>query len=244
MRVHVEPDVEELSRRAASIVGQTLLANPRATLALPTGRTPLGLYRELARMHREEKLDFSGSSIFNLDEYIGVPPTDDRSFDHYLRRHFLSEVNVLPENVHLLSHKSDATLCSEYESRIRAAGGIDLLIAGVGTNGHIAFNEPGSPLDSRTRIVELASSTRANMQAVFKEGEIPKHAATMGLGTILETGKILVLATGEAKQRALAGLLHGPVTSDNPVSAVRLHDDVTVIADQEAANLSGSSRRS
>src|SRR6186997_2653230 len=173
MRVLVEPDVEALSQAAASLVAELLSANPRAILALPTGRTPLGLYRELARMNREGNLDFSGTRIFNLDEYIGVPPTDVRSFDHYLRQHLLSAVNVLPEHIHLLSCESTDTLCGKYETTIRGAGGIDLLIAGVGTNGHIAFNEPGSALDSRTRIVELADSTRANMQAVFKGGEIP-----------------------------------------------------------------------
>ena len=244
MRVLVEPDVEALSQAAASLVAELLSANPRAILALPTGRTPLGLYRELARMNREGNLDFSGTRIFNLDEYIGVPPVDMRSFDHYLRQHLLSAVNVLPEHIHLLSCESTDTLCGKYETTIRGAGGIDLLIAGVGTNGHIAFNEPGSTLDSRTRIVELADSTRANMQAVFKGGEIPTQAVTIGLGTILEARKILVLATGKTKQKALAGLLQGPVTTENPISAVRLHKHVTVIADEEASGLSESSRRS
>jgi len=245
MRVFVEPDVAKLSRKAASAVAQLLIAQTHAVLALPTGRTPVTLYRELARMHREEDLDFSGVRIFNLDEYVGVPPTDDRSFDHYLRQHFLSQVNVRTENIQLLPDKADKEVCADYENKIRAAGGIDLLIAGVGTNGHIAFNEPGSALDSRTRIVELAESTRTNMQAVFKESEMPTHAATMGIGTILEARKILVLASGRTKKNALDGLLHGPVTIENPVSAVRLHPEVTLIADQEArSGFSGSSRRS
>lgn len=244
MQVHVEPDVEVLSRKAAALVAHILTGNPRAVVALPTGRTPLGLYRELVQMHRDKKIDFSSCRIFNLDEYIGVLPADKRSFDHYLRQHFLSQVNVLPENIHLLSCESDASLCAEYERTIHGAGGIDLLIAGVGTNGHIAFNEPGSALGSRTRIVELAESTMANMQAVFKGSETPSHAVTLGLGTILEARKILVLATGKTKQKALAGLLQGPVTAENPISAVRLHKDVTVIADEEASGLSESSRRS
>jgi glucosamine-6-phosphate deaminase len=245
VRVLIEPDIETLSRKAASLVAQLLLAKPHTTLALPTGRTPLGLYRELSRIHREEKLDFSGARIFNLDEYIGVPPTDARSFDHYLHQHFLSQVNIRTENVKLLSYRADNTVCAGYERTIQADGGIDLLIAGVGTNGHIAFNEPGSTPDSRTRIVELAESTRTNMQAVFNEEEIPTHAATMGIGTILEARKILVLASGRTKKNALDGLLHGPVTIENPVSAMRLHTDVTIIADQEASSgLSESSRRS
>jgi glucosamine-6-phosphate deaminase len=235
MLVLVEPDIEGLSRKAAGVIAQLLQSNPHATLVLPTGRTPVRLYRELVRMHREGQLDFSRARIFNLDEYVGVPPTDPRSFDHYLRQHLLSQVNIQPQNVRLLDSTADKTACAEYESEIKAAGGIDLLIAGVGTNGHIAFNEPGSALDSRTRIVELAETTRTNMQAVFRRDEMPTHAVTIGIGTILEARKILVLATGQTKQHALAGLLHGPVTSENPVSALRPHSDLTVIADQGAA---------
>ena len=157
MRVYIEPDLDALARRAAGCVADVLLATPDAVLALPTGRTPLGLYRELVRMHHENHIDFSGSRIFSLDEYIGVPPTDVRSFHSYLKEHFLSRVNVLPDNVHLLPSSADDNDCGKYETAIREAGGIDLLIAGVGTNGHIAFNEPGAALDSRTRIVELAA---------------------------------------------------------------------------------------
>jgi glucosamine-6-phosphate deaminase len=235
MQVFVVPDFEELSRKAANLVAQRLQTKPDVTLVLPTGRTPVGLYRELVRMHAAKNLDFSRARIFNLDEYIGVPSTDERSFDHYLRQHFLSQVNIRSENVHLQSSTANNAVCADYERKIHADGGIDLLIAGVGTNGHVAFNEPGSELDSRTRIVALAESTRSYMLAVFRSDEMPTHAATIGIGTILEARKILVLATGHTKQRALAGLLHGPVTTGNPVSALRLHDDITVIADREAA---------
>jgi glucosamine-6-phosphate deaminase len=234
MRVHVEPDAATLARHAAAFVAEVLRARPDAVFAVPTGRTPLGLYRELVRMHHDEALDFSRTRIFSLDEYIGVNRNDDRSFDHYLREHFLSKVNVLPANVHLLSSAADGNECSRYETQIRAAGGISLLIAGVGTNGHIAFNEPGATLNSRTRIVDLAPSTMAGLGAVFGKSEMPTRAVTMGIGTILEARKILVLASGSSKQKALAGLLQGPVTAENPVSTLRLHGDVTVIADQEA----------
>jgi glucosamine-6-phosphate deaminase len=235
MRVHIEPDAGSLGRRAAGFVADFLLTTPKAVLALPTGRTPVGMYRELVGRHQNGGLDFSRARIFSLDEYKGVPPNDDRSFDHFLREHLLSRVNVLPENVHLLSSAADGIACQEYETEIRKAGGIDLLIAGVGTNGHIAFNEPGTPPNSRTRVVDLAQSTVANMRSVFGEDEVPTRAVTMGLGTILEARKILVLAAGQAKRKALAGLLSGPVTMENPISAVRLHPDATVIADQEAA---------
>ena len=186
-------------------------------------------------MHHENHLDFSGSRIFSLDEYIGVPPTDVRSFHSYLKEQFLSRVNVLPGNVHLLPFSADDNDCGDYETAIREAGGIDLLIAGVGTNGHIAFNEPGAALDSRTRIVDLERSTLTGMRAVFGHDDMPTHAVTMGLATILEARKILVLASGQTKRNALAGLLRGPVTAENPVSAVRLHADTIVVADRDAS---------
>jgi len=230
MRVFIEPDAAALSLNAARIVANTLSTQPDAVLALPTGRTPLGLYAELVRIN----LDLYRARIFNLDEYLGVPSNNERSFHHYLWAHLLSHVTVQRQNIHLLPSTADEGTCVAYEAEIRQAGGIDLLIAGVGTNGHIAFNEPGSALDSRTRIVELAPSTMTNMRAAFPDGGIPDRAVTMGIGTILEARKILVLASGASKKAALAGLLNGPVTTDNPVSAVRLHDDVTVISDQQA----------
>ena len=230
MRVLVEPDAAALSLKAASIVADVLSMHPQPVLALPTGRTPLRLYANLIRMN----LDFSRARIFNLDEYLGVPRTSECSFHYYLWSHFLSHVNVHPDNIHLLTSTATDATCLDYEAEIRRAGGIDLLIAGVGTNGHIAFNEPGSPFDSRTRIVELAASTISNMRAVFTSGELPSHAVTMGIATILEARKILVLASGQSKRHALSGLLNGPLTAANPISAVRLHADVTVISDQEA----------
>jgi glucosamine-6-phosphate deaminase len=230
MRVFIEPDAATLSLNAARIVADTLSTQPDAVLALPTGRTPLGLYAELVRIN----LNFSRARIFNLDEYLGVPSNNPRSFNSYLWTHLLSHVNVQRQNIYLLPSTANEDTCAAYEAEIRRAGGIDLLIAGVGTNGHIAFNEPGSPLDSRTRIVSLAPSTMANMRAVFPNDPIPNRAVTMGIGTILEARKILVLASGLSKKPALAGLLNGPVTTDNPISAVRLHADVTVISDQQA----------
>jgi glucosamine-6-phosphate deaminase len=234
MRVIVEPHMAALSVAAARFVAEILSTNPATVLALPTGRTPLGMYRELTRMYADGSIDFSRTRVFNLDEYLDLPQTDERSFNHYLHKNFLSLVNIPKVNIALLLSTADSDACEAHEHAIATVGGIDLLIAGVGTNGHIAFNEPGSALDSRTRIVELAVPTRTNMGAVFTSGPVPARAVTMGLGTILEARKILVLASGQSKRHALTGLLHWPVATANPVSALRLHDDVTVIVDQEA----------
>ena len=235
MRLHVEPDPSGLACRAANIVAAAISALPGIVLALPTGRTPLGMYDELVRMHRLQSLDFSRVRIFSLDEYRGLDIRDARSFHSYLWTHLLEHVNVSRDNVHLPSPTADDAACQAYEDEIRAAGGIDLLVAGVGSNGHIAFNEPGSALDSRTRIVDLANSTLDHMRPVFQPDPPPHQAVTIGIATILEARRILLLAAGEAKREALQEALAGPVSVANPVSALRLHSDVTVVADRAAA---------
>jgi glucosamine-6-phosphate deaminase len=229
MRVLPEPPCS-LAREASRFIANAVSAKPELTLALPTGRTPLGMYSELVRSHWDDGLDFSRVRIFNLDEYVGLSSSDERSFTHYLWTHFLHHVNVRPENVHLISTNA----CDSYEDEIRAAGGIDLLIAGIGSNGHIAFNEPGAPFDSRTRIVDLAESTIERMRAVFPSNELPTRAATVGIATILEARRILVLAAGDAKKRAVSAMIRGPISADNPASVLRLHPDVTVIVSNDA----------
>src|SRR5262245_9504065 len=170
MRLHVEPGAEALARKAARLVAGSISANPEIVLALPTGRSPLCMYAELVRIHRAEGLDFSRVRAFSLDEYLGVPATDPRSFHCYLWTHLLGQVNIRPENVRLSSGEADDAFCRQYEEDIRASGGMDLLIAGVGVNGHIAFNEPGCAFNSRTRIVELADSTIEHLRPAFSNG--------------------------------------------------------------------------
>ena len=243
MRVVVEPTAAGLARTAAEFVADAIRTAPALVLALPTGRTPLAMYSELVRMHREDGLDFSRVRVFNLDEYIDVSPDDPRSFHSYLWSQLLGSVNISVGNVRFAPSDREERVCKLYEEEISAAGGIDLLIAGVGSNGHVAFNEPGSALDSRTRAVRLADSTIDHMRGVFAPDEPPSCAVTMGLATILESRRILLIAAGEAKQEPLAGLVEGPVTTENPVSVLRLHPDVTVIADREAWSGPDLSRR-
>jgi glucosamine-6-phosphate deaminase len=212
VRVFIAANYHALSTEAARLIQDTLSSKPDAVLGLPTGRTPLGMYREL---------DLSGVTAFGLDEYLGVAPTDPRSFTAYLRKYVGIDRLRMPS--------------TDYEREIENAGGIDLLILGIGTNGHIAFNEPGSAFDSRTRVVELADSTIEPLRAVFAEDELPRQGITMGIATILSARRIVLLASGADKAAALSAALRGPLAVECPASALRLHPDVTVIADQDAA---------
>ena len=227
MRVLVTPDYQALSEEAAAIVDKSVRANPALTLGLPTGQTPLGMYEQLIAKHRTEGLDFAAVKTFNLDEYAGLSPDDPRSFRAYMRSRFFDHINANPMNTHIPDNDFQ-----RYEDLIRESGGIDLLIVGIGLNGHIAFNEPGSSFDSRTRLVTLAPET---IQAAGQE--IPHTAITMGIATILEARKILLLASGATKAEILRRALRGPVREAVPASALQRHRDVVVIADEAATGL-------
>lgn len=230
MRVVVTPDYRTLSAQAASIIADAILAQPDVALGLPTGSTPIGMYAELVRRHREEGLDFSKVRTFNLDEYRGLHPAHPKSYHAYMHTHLFDKVNVALHNIHI---PDDAL---EYEAAIRKAGGIDLLIVGIGTNGHIAFNEPGSSFASRTREVELAPETIANARKHFEDkNAVPRSAVTVGIATILEARRILLLASGSGKTGAIRRAFHESVSEAMPASALQLHPDVTAILDEAAA---------
>jgi glucosamine-6-phosphate deaminase len=242
MLVRITEDYADISREAANIVARAIHAKPDLRLGLATGTTPVGLYKELIRLHREESLDFSRVVTFNLDEYIGLAAAHPASFHFYMRNNFFDHVNVREENIHIpegLVRENFEEYCESYEDLIRAAGGIDLQILGIGKEGHIAFNEPSSSLASRTRPKVLTRETLDENRANFSDDEEPPRAAiTMGIGTILESRRILLLASGSAKARAIALAVEGPVTSSVSASALQLHRDVTVLADRAAsANL-------
>jgi glucosamine-6-phosphate deaminase len=238
MIVTVLPDYESLSREAARLVAGALLRQPYLVLGLAAGDTPAGLYRELVRLHREEGLDFSAVVTFNLDEYLGLAEDDPLTFRRFMAEHLLDRVNVGRNNRHALPSRPTAEDCVRYERAIVAAGGIDLQILGIGENGHIAFNEPGASLDSRTRITRLSASTVAGIRrrGVFAGEAVPRGGITMGVGTILEARRLLLLASGRAKARAVADAVEGPVTSAVPASALQLHPEVIVMLDEDAAS--------
>ncbi len=238
MEVIIQPTREAAAALAARIIAKVLRANPHLVLGLATGATMERVYRQLVRLHTEEKLDFSLCRTFNLDEYVGLFPSDPNSYRYYMNHHLFRHVNIDPRNTHLpngLAADLDAE-CREYEATISRCGGIDLQLLGIGKAGHIGFNEPLSALHSRTRVKALTPTT-IKQNAPFFGGEehMPRRAITMGVGTIIEARRCLLLATGDSKAQVLARAVEGPITSMVSASALQLHRRCTVIVDEEAA---------
>jgi glucosamine-6-phosphate deaminase len=239
MEVIIQKDYEQMSKVAAEIVVEVLNAKPNAVLGMATGSTPLGLYQELVRLHKEEELDFSHVTTFNLDEYVGLQPNHPQSYHYFMHEHFFKHVNVPPENVNIPSGSTSnfPAFCEWFEQRIEECGGIDLQILGIGSDGHIAFNEPTSSLSSRTRLKTLSKQTIDDNARFFdKREEVPIYAITMGVGTILEARKLILLASGKGKANAVAQAVEGPVTSMITASALQWHRDAKVIVDADAAS--------
>ena len=198
----------------------------RSVLALPTGRTPIDLYRELRDRHQLGAISFAQAETFNLDEYWPIEPTTRGSFRRFMREHLFDHVDLAPERAHLpdgrVERAAVASECTAYEAAITRAGGLDLAILGIGRNGHVGFNEPGSPIDSRTRLVELTAETRRDNERDFDDPQtIPQHALTMGIATILSARALMVLAFGAAKAEILAHALRGPIDASCPASFLR-----------------------
>jgi glucosamine-6-phosphate deaminase len=238
MEVVVLPSYVEMSKAAAAIVAGVLYAKPNAVLGMATGSTPLGLYQELVRMHREEGLDFAQVTTFNLDEYVGLRSNHPQSYHYFMHENFFKLVNIAPTNIYIPSGTTNnyRSFCDWYERRITECGGIDVQILGIGSDGHIAFNEPGSSLSSRTRLKTLAKPTIDDNARFFERREdVPIYAITMGVGTILEARKLVLLANGTNKAHACAAMVEGPVTSMITASALQLHPDAKVFLDEAAA---------
>lgn len=239
MEVVVLPTYEEMSKASAVIVADVLNAKPNAVLGMATGSTPLGLYQELVRMHREEGLDFAQVTTFNLDEYVGLRPKHPQSYHHFMHENFFKHVNIAPNNIYIPSGTTSnyRSFCEWYERRIEECGGIDVQILGIGSDGHIAFNEPGSSLSSRTRLKTLAKPTIDDNARFFERREdVPIYAITMGVGTILEARTLVLLASGKNKATAVAAMVEGPVTSMTTASALQLHPEAKVFLDESAAD--------
>ncbi len=239
MLLLIKENYEEMSLEGAKQVASLVRKKPDCTLGFATGSTPLGLYRELIRLHQEEGLDFSKVTTFNLDEYVGLPPVHPQSYHYFMWEHLFRHINIDPGRVHIpLGIVEDIeAFCEWYEQKIAACGGIDLQILGIGTNGHIGFNEPGSSLGSRTRIKTLSEKTRKDNARFFhKLEEVPKYALTMGVGTIMEARRLLLLASGAHKAAAIRATVEGPITAKYPATMVQMHRFATVLIDREAAS--------
>ena len=238
MEVIIQQNPESASGLVARIVAHDLRANPHLVLGLATGSTMERVYRHLVNMHKNERLDFSLCSTFNLDEYVGLFPSDLNSYRHYMEEHLFRHVNIDPRNTHLpngMANDLDGE-CKHYEALIQRFGGIDLQLLGIGKAGHIGFNEPLSALRSRTRIKALTPTTMKQNASFFGGADkMPRRAITMGVGTIIEARRCILLATGESKAEVVAQAVEGPITSMVTASALQLHPKCTVVVDEAAA---------
>jgi glucosamine-6-phosphate deaminase len=231
---------EDVARAVAERVADALAARPSLVLGLPTGRTPIATYAEFRRLHAAGRADFSRASTFNLDEFAGVAESHPGSFRTFMNTHLFDSVNVALSRIHFL--KGTATdldaECERFEADIAEAGGLELQILGIGSNGHIGFNEPGDELVAATHRVTLADSTRRDNAALFggDPAQVPREALSMGMGTILKAAEILLIATGERKAQCIERLVRGPVTTRLPASFLQLHPRAGLYLDRAAAS--------
>lgn len=240
MLLILKSNPEEVGRTAARIIANTVRRNPAARLGLATGNTTIGMYKELVRLHREESLNFSRVVTFNLDEYLGLSSERPQSLRYFMQQHFFSQVNINPKNI----YSPDGSItggyqeyCASYEKAIRDAGGIDLQILGIGRNGHVGFNEPMSSLGSRTRLKVLTKETiEANRKSFGPKENVPECSITMGIGTIMDAKRVLLLAFGSDKAEPIADAIEGPISAAVPASALQWHADTTFIVDRDAAS--------
>ncbi|MBS3736767.1 MAG: glucosamine-6-phosphate deaminase [Candidatus Bipolaricaulota bacterium] len=234
MKIIIKEDYGEMSSGAANIIARQIMREPESVLGLPTGRTPVGTYAQLVNYYDNDLLDFAEITTFNLDEYYNLPRDHEESFHSYMKKRLFSKVNLKDENTNIPDGEAvnPERECQRYEESIEEAGGINLIVLGVGINGHIGFNEPGADWGSKTRLVDLAeSTTRQNFERME---EAPDEALTMGIRTIMHSEKVLLLASGDEKKRALEEVLRGPVDQNWPGSILQLHPNLTVIMDKEA----------
>lgn len=239
-RISIFPDDLSVARELASRVVQAIRKKPALVLGLPTGRTPLLLYAELVGRAAEGRVDFSEVTTFNLDEFFGIAPSHPGSYRSFMQRYLFDHVNVDPSRVHLLngSATDPADEGCRYEKAIEQSGGIDLQILGIGSNGHIGFNEPGQALEARTHLVMLKPETRRSNAALFggTAEDVPSQALSMGMATILGSRSIVLVATGERKAACVEQLVSGSITTQLPASFLQLHSDVEIMLDEAAAS--------
>ena len=241
MKIIITKDYEELSAKAAEIMLEVVRKNPRAVLGLATGTTPLGLYANMIADHKGNGTDYYGIRTANLDEYKGLPKTHDQSYAYFMRKNLFDGLGIAPESTNIENGMAEdaAAECARYDALLEALPR-DIQLLGLGSNGHIAFNEPGTPFGSGTHVVTLAESTVKDNARLFKDiSEVPRQAFTMGIRQIMQAKKVLILASGANKAEAVCKMVKGDVTESVPASVLQLHPDCVLIADEAAAKLLG-----
>jgi glucosamine-6-phosphate deaminase len=239
MKIIIKKTYEDLSRAAVEIIKEAIQAKPNLVLGLASGGTPQSCYQKLCRLHKEERLDFSQVTCFSLDEYLELPFNNPNSYYYFYCENLLNHINIQFRNIHFPNGLTEnpTEFSSEYEKQIKEAGGIDLQLLGVGRDGHIGFNEPGTPLHTRTHLAKLTDQTIEDNARFFKIKEnVPKFVITMGPQTVLEAKKIVLLASGENKAEATAKFIEGPITPQITASILQKHPNTTVILDEKAAS--------
>lgn len=230
---------EVISKMIADEFINVVLKKPNAVLGLATGTSPLGVYANMAKACKEGKVSFAKCTTFNLDEYVGLPGTHNQSYRYFMTENLFNHIDIDQKNTNVLLGVGDyKKFMAEYDGMIEKAGGIDIQILGIGSDGHIAFNEPGTPFDSLTHETGLTEQTIRDNSRLFNDiSEVPTRAVTMGLKSIMNARKIVLIATGKNKAKAVYGLIKGPITEDMPCSILQKHDDVTVYVDEDAYSL-------
>lgn len=238
MRILTVESYDEMSRQAANIVASLVRLNPTAVLGLATGGTPVGMYKELVKKHQKGTLDFSGVTTFNLDEYYPIEPTNSQSYYYYMNENLFNHINIPEDRIHIPNgmSKEIEKECGIYEKMIVDAGGIDLQVLGIGPNGHIGFNEPDIKFEAGTHLVDLDQHTiEANSRFFNSIEEVPTKAISMGIRTIMQAKKIILLANGKSKAKVIKEMVLGDISPKVPASILQLHNDVTLIIDKDAA---------
>ncbi|MEJ7814290.1 MAG: glucosamine-6-phosphate deaminase [Rubrobacter sp.] len=241
MRARVFPDYDAMSAAAADVVAQRLEERPSAVFMLPTGITPLGMYRRLVEMHSSQGLSFAEATFFNLDEYLGLAPDHAASYHVYMKENLYGLIDAEAARVFVPDGTASdpEAECERYEAAIAEAGGIDVCVLGIGRNGHIGFNEPGAPFDSRTRVVQLSESTRKVNAGDFEADRAPERAITVGMATIFESREVLLLASGTNKAGAIAAAVEGEASESVPASMLKRHPNARLFLDKDAASALG-----
>ncbi|MBY0123410.1 glucosamine-6-phosphate deaminase [Bacillus sp. S/N-304-OC-R1] len=240
MKIIRTANYEEMSLKAAEMMIDRIRNNPEITLGLATGSTPKGVYKKLIEDHVQNQTSYSKITTINLDEYVGIDEHDPNSYHYFMKEELLDHIDVPHSQTHLPNGTAEdlQAECDRYEALIQSIGGIDLQLLGIGENGHIGFNEPGTPFSSKTHMIELEENTRqANARFFNSLDEVPTHAVTMGIATIMASKEVILLASGASKAKAISELINGEINESIPASALKNHQNFTIIADEEALKL-------